>query len=246
MTSTRRPTKAEARRARVEAARAALARARRRSRNIRVAAWSAAVVVAVAVVVIVVVVLNRSPVPQTATAGPSMVTSAPTSAAGVQGRTSNPPWDVPVDTSAAVAAAGLPMLGAEGNAVHIHAHLDLIVNGAPVRVPADIGVDDARQKISPLHSHDTSGVIHIESPTAPATFTLGQFFVEWQVSLAADHVGGLVVDDTHQLKVYVNGRLYTGDPAAIVLAVHDEIAIVYGTPVQQTSVPGTYQWTNGL
>jgi hypothetical protein len=239
MTSTRRPTKAEIKRTRVEAARAAAARVQRRSRNIRIGLWSAAVVVAIAVVVTVIVVLNRPHAPQG-------VNAAPTPAASAQGRTSNPPWDAPADASAAVAAARLPMLGEEGNAVHIHAHLDIIVNGAPVQVPADIGIDNARQKISPLHSHDTTGVIHIESPTAPATFTLGQFFTEWQVSLAADHIGGLVADSTHQLKAYVNGKPNTGDPAGIVLAAHDEIAIVYGTPAQQTNVPSTYQWTSGL
>jgi hypothetical protein len=246
MTSTRRPTKAETRRARAEAARAALARAQRRSRNIRLATWSAAVIAAVALVVVVIVVLNRSHPPQTATAAPSPTVGAPSAAAGAQGRTSNPPWDKPTDTSAAVAAAGLPMLGEEGNAVHIHAHLDIIINGAPIQVPANIGLDEVRQQISPLHSHDTSGVIHIESPTTPATFTLGQFFTEWQVSLAADHIGGLTTDSTHQLKTYVNGKPYTGDPAGLVLAAHDEIAIVYGTQAQQTNVPSTYHWTNGL
>jgi hypothetical protein len=243
MTSTRHRTKAETKRARAEEARAAAARARRRSRNIRLAVWSAAVVVAIAVVVTVVVVLNRPHTPQPATAAPS---TAPPPVASAHGRTSNPPWDPPADASAAVAAAGLPMLGEEGNAVHVHAHLDIIANGVPVQVPADLGIDEAHQKISPLHSHDTTGVIHIESPTAPATFTLGQFFAEWQVSLAADHIGGLVADGTHQLKVYVNGQPYNGDPASIVLAAHDEIAIVYGTAAQQTSVPGSYQWTNGL
>src|SRR5262249_9367225 len=150
------------------------------------------------------------------------------------------------DAPGAVGAAGLPMLGEEGNAVHIHAHLDIIVNGAPVQIPSGIGIDEAQQKISPLHSHDTTGVIHVESPTAPATFTLGQFFTEWQVSLAADHIGGLVADGTHQLKVYVNGKPYTGDAAGTVLKAHGEIAIVYGTQAQQTNVPSTYQWTNGL
>ena len=243
MTSTRRPTKAEIKRARAEAARAAAARAQRRSRNLRIGLWSAAVVVAIAVVVTVVVVLNRPHTPRAVNATSS---TAPTPAASAQGRTSNPPWDAPADASAAVAAAGLPMLGEEGNAVHIHAHLDIIVNGAPVQIPAEIGLDNARQKISPLHSHDTTGVIHVESPTAPATFTLGQFFTEWQVSLAIDHIGGLVADGTQQLKVYINGKLRPGDPADIVLAAHDEIAIVYGTQAQQTNVPSTYQWTNGL
>jgi hypothetical protein len=138
------------------------------------------------------------------------------------------------------------MLGAEGNALHIHAHLDVIVNGSPVQVPADIGVDEARHQISPLHSHDTTGVIHVESPNKTDVFTLGQFFGEWQVSLAADHIGGLTTDATHHLTVYVNGAPRTGDPAGIVLAAHDEIAVVYGTDAQQTNVPKSYQWTNNL
>jgi hypothetical protein len=138
------------------------------------------------------------------------------------------------------------MLGEEGNALHIHAHLDVIADGKPVQVPADIGVDDARQMISPLHSHDTTGVIHVESPNKADTFTLGQFFAEWDVALSADHIGGLTADDTHHLTVYVNGTPRAGDPAAIVLAAHDEIAIVYGTDAEQITVPSSYPWTNGL
>jgi hypothetical protein len=237
--ATKRRSTAESKRARVEAAQAAAALARRRSRNRRIGLWSAAAVAVIALTATVILLLNRPDSTHAAT-------PASTPSLGAVGRTSSPPWAAPADASAAVSAAGLPMLGEEGNAVHIHAHLDIIVDGAPVPVPADIGVDEARQKISPLHSHDTTGVIHIESPTAPATFTLGQFFAEWQVSLSADHLGGLTTDNTHHLKVYLNGALREGDPAGIILAAHDEIAIVYGTDAQQTTVPHTYQWSNGL
>jgi hypothetical protein len=237
MAARSRPTKAEIKRAQAEAARAAAARAQRRSRQLRAGLWAAGAIVVAALVVTTILVLNRSPAPTS--------TGTPAPPASAQGRTTSPPWDAPADASAAVAAAGLPMLGEEGSAVHIHAHLDIIVNGSAIQVPADIGVDDARQKISPLHSHDTTGVIHIESPT-PTTFTLGQFFSEWQVSLAADHIGGLVADNSHHLKVYVNGTRHDGDPAGIVLAAHDEIAIVYGTDAQQQNPPRTYSWSNGL
>lgn len=240
MATTRRSTKAELKQARAEAARAAFARAKRRSRMRRLGLWSAAgVAVAAAAVATTVVLLNHRDTSQAATA-------VPASAVGAVGRTSNPPWDAPRDASAGVAAAGLSMLGEEGNEVHIHAHLDIIANGNPVQIPADIGVDEARHKISPLHSHDTTGVIHIESPVKDATFTLGQFFTEWQLSLSADHIGGLATDDSHHLKAYVNGKLRTGDPTGIVLAAHDEIAIVYGTDAQQANVPSSYQWSNGL
>ncbi|MGE5827004.1 MAG: hypothetical protein ACM30G_01385 [Micromonosporaceae bacterium] len=245
MATTRRPTKAEIKRARAEAAQAALARAERRARNIRIGAWSAAAVAALAIVIVVISMVGRGSPPGAAGPTPTGGASTPAASSGV-GRATNPPWNAPADVPAAVTSAGLSMLGAEGNAVHIHTHLDVIVNGAPVTVPADIGVDEAHGKISPLHSHDPNGVIHVESPTKPATFTLGQFFAEWQVSLGIDHIGGLVADDTHHLKTYINGKPYTGNPADIVLAAHDEIALIYGTDAQQTNVPSSYAWANGL
>jgi hypothetical protein len=245
MPAAQRSTKAELRRARAEAARQAAARAQRRSRNLRIGLWSAGVVIVV-VVIAVVIALTRSHGQAPTASVPTGAASGSTPAPSAAGRTGNPPWGAPADASAAVAAAGLPMLGEEGSALHIHAHLDVIVDGAPVQVPAEVGIDEARQKISPLHTHDTTGVIHIESPDAKATFTLGQFFTEWQVSMSASHIGGLTADASHHLKAYVNGKLQDGDPAGIVLRAHDEIALVYGSDSQQVNVPSSYQWTNGL
>lgn len=240
MATTRRPTKAELKRARVEAARAAVAREQRRARNRRIVLWAAPIAAAIVLVVVLVVMLNKPSTDQTPNAAPTAVPSAAANAGG----TANPSWGAPANASAAVAAAGLPMLGAEGTALHIHAHLDVFVNGSPVPVAALVGIDEAAQKISPLHTHDTTGVIHIESPDAKATFTLGQFFTEWQVPLSANQLGGLNVDSTHQLKEYVNGKERDGDPASLQLAAHDEIALVYGSA--PASIPSSYQWTNGL
>lgn len=139
------------------------------------------------------------------------------------------------------------MLASEGTVEHIHAHLDVYVDGKAVTVPALIGIDESAQQLSPLHTHDTSGVIHIESPVK-ATFTLGQFLTEWQVSTSADHLGGLKTDAAHTLTAYVNGKAVTGDPAAITLGAHDEIALVYGTAAEnaQVSVPSSYAFASGL
>ncbi len=162
-----------------------------------------------------------------------------------QGRTTAPPWAAPADASARVAAAGLPMLGAEGQVLHIHAHLDILADGKPVVVSALIGIDESAASISPLHTHDTSGVIHIESPVK-ATFTLGQFMTEWNVQLSAQQIGGLKAGGGKELRAYVNGKQTKGDPAAIVLHAHDEIALVYGPAGQSVKVPSSYAWTNGL
>lgn len=76
--------------------------------------------------------------------------------------------------------ADLEPLSAEGTVMHIHQHLDIIINGKTVTIPPDIGVTSGF--ISPIHTHDGSGIIHIESPVKK-DFTLGQFFKEWNIDL---------------------------------------------------------------
>ena len=178
------------RQARMNAARLTVARAERRERRRRwlTAGIGVGVLAAIAVTIGVVIGVNSDGQPSTA----AQIPSAPPVTA--EGRTSNPPWPAPADVAGRVQAAGLPMLGEEGAVEHIHAHLDVLAGGRRVAVPENIGADEANQKISPLHTHDTTGVIHIESPVQ-ASFSLGQVFTEWQVSLAADHLGGLRVGD---------------------------------------------------
>lgn len=154
-------------------------------------------------------------------------------------------WPAPTDASAQVKAAGLPMLGQEGQVLHIHSHLDVFVDGKTVTVPALIGIDEAKQQISPLHTHDTSGVVHIESPVK-ADFTLGQFMKEWNVPLTKDALGTFKTGGGKELHAYVNGKAQTGDPAAIKLAAHAEIALVYGTSAEKVTVPDSYKWPEGL
>ena len=96
-----------------------------------------------------------------------------------------PPWALPANARPYVEAAGLTVLGEEQLEVHYHAHLDVIADGAKVTVPAGIGFEVSNGKVTGLtvlHTHDTSGVIHIES-AANKPYTLGQVFTEWGVAL---------------------------------------------------------------
>jgi hypothetical protein len=163
-----------------------------------------------------------------------------------------PPWALPANARPYVEAAGLTVLGEEQLAVHYHAHLDVIDAstgaGAKVTVPAGIGFEVSNGKVTGLtvlHTHDTSGVIHIES-AANKPYTLGQVFTEWAVALNATQVGGLHADATHVLKAYVNGRLFAGDPATIKLQRHLEIALWYGPSDQAPKVPSSYPFPAGL
>ncbi|MFC6884515.1 MULTISPECIES: hypothetical protein [Actinomadura] len=161
------------------------------------------------------------------------------------GRTTLPPWPAPKDARPGMRAAGLPLLSEDAKlAQHIHAHLDVIVNGKPVVVPADIGIDRKRHGVSPLHTHDTTGVLHIES-TKKEDFYLGQFFNEWQVSFSRKNLGGLRTSRTRVLKVHVNGALYKGDPRNLKLRAHDQIAVVYGKARSRVKVPGHYEFPPG-
>ena len=131
----------------------------------------------------------------------------------------------PDDTEAAVRAAGLVLLGSEQLAVHYHALLEVEVDGRSVDVPASIGI--GTEGISELHTHDTSGTIHIES-AEDVPFTLGQFMTEWDVALTPTCLGDHCVDADHALTVTVDGRRARGNPAEIVLERGMEIQITYG------------------
>src|SRR5690349_11907656 len=56
-------------------------------------------------------------------------------------RETKAPWSAPGDPMALTCAAGLIPEKAEFLQYHVHAHLDVFVDGKPVLVPAGIGID---------------------------------------------------------------------------------------------------------
>lgn len=135
--------------------------------------------------------------------------------------------------------SGLHPQTMEGAALHIHEHLDLYVKGRNVTVPALVGIDQAAGFLTELHTHDSSGIIHVESPTVRA-FTLGQFFCEWGVKLTATCLGPY----RGKLSWWVDGARMHGDPAQLVLREHQEIVIAAGDP--PVNVPASYAFPPGL
>ena len=157
------------------------------------------------------------------------------------------PWIAErANLKARLLSIGLPALSAEGTVMHIHQHLDIFINGNQTPVPAEIGIGNTEHFISPLHTHDNSNIIHVESPTVEI-FTLGQFFDVWGLKLSRDCIGGYCADATKKLSVYVNGELQTSDPRSIKLAPHQEIAIIYGTKEEAPKViPSSFEFPAGL
>jgi hypothetical protein len=160
--------------------------------------------------------------------------------------TEAPAWPAPDDPMARTEAAGLEPAVKEHLQTHRHSHLDVLVDGQPVVVPAGIGIDITdpgvrhaggsyggieectHPCISPLHTHDATGIIHTES-AEDELLTLGQLFTEWGVELDDECVGDFCEGDT-EIAVYIGRDEYDGDPADIELEDQRQIAIVIGTP----------------
>jgi hypothetical protein len=163
-----------------------------------------------------------------------------------------PPWAPPIitnpqETAKYVEAAGLPY-SEEMLSVHYHAHLDINVNGSVVVVPQYIGFvanGTTLAGLAPLHTHDSTGIIHIEN-SVPATFYLGQFFIEWGVKFTKTCLGPYCAGNGKELAVFVDGTRYTGDPTQLVLKKHQEIAIEYGPTGELPTPPSSYAFPNGL
>src|SRR5262249_2537553 len=149
-----------------------------------------------------------------------------------------------------IASAHLvPVLG--GLARHDHVHLDVIVDRRKVTVPAGVGLAErvnarpckpptpagsacnagdyftALVANSPLPTHSTSGIIHIE-PDRPGRYTLGQFFDEWGVRLTQSCLGGDCTGGGKELAVFLDGRRASGSFRTLALGNHQEIAVVLG------------------
>ena len=116
---------------------------------------------------------------------------------------------------------------------HVHTHLALFDNGKQMQVPSFIGFAPnlAGGCLYWLHTHDSSGIIHIEAPDINppqgGPYTLGMFFDVWGQSLHRNNVAGFVGPVT----AYVNGTKYDGDLHSIPLRAHQQIVLEVGSPV---------------
>jgi hypothetical protein len=160
----------------------------------------------------------------------------------------NAPWGAnTVGLPARLRQLGLRPLSFEGEVQHTHQHVDLYLNGVHVALPAGIGIGrDANGTFySPVHTHDRTGIVHVES-TTKTTYTLGQFFGVWGVRLTGTCIDGECDADARSLRTYVDGRPYRGDPARIPLTPHEEIVLAYGTRAElPKKIPSSYGFPSG-
>lgn len=85
--------------------------------------------------------------------------------------------------------------------IHWHPHLTIKINGENYLIPANIGLSGVHM---PMHTHDASGIIHMENnrPTKK-NVVLGYFFEVWGKKFSKDCIFEFCTDKG-ELKIYVN------------------------------------------
>ena len=196
------------------------------------------------------------PAPRTSAHYAALSTLGPLKAAPAAGAMG--PEKVPIPAAQALAGTsaatsgqaidGISCQTAEQTVFHIHTHLTIFVHGQQRQVPAGIGIPHAvAQQTSAgpfvdsgrcfywLHTHAADGIIHIESPEQ-RTFTLGDFFDEWNQPLSAGQVGPA----KGAVTVIVNGKVWTGSPRNVPLGSHENLQVEVGAPLV---APETINWS---
>ena len=225
-------TKAErreaARRERQELIRKAAIRRKRR----RVALVLGVIVLVAGVAVGVVLAATGSNGPTSKTALPGLQTSTLS-----PGQTWQPEYSHLPDR---LNTLGLPSAPSMTATFHHHDLLQIYIHGQPVSVPSQIGIDNNAGYLTSIHTHDASGIVHLESPT-PHPYTLGEVFDVWGVRFTRSCIGGYCSKGGDQLRVYVNGNAIGGDPATIKLGQHMDVVVTFGTTKELPNpIPKTY------
>lgn len=119
---------------------------------------------------------------------------------------------------------------------HFHVHVEVLLDGTRLTVPAGIGVGKPWGENPPgfittgecfawIHTHDTTGVVHVFTQFGKFD-DLGQVFSVWGQPL--DGAGALGFHGP--IAVLVNGQTMAGDPRSVPLKNFENIVIELGKP----------------
>jgi hypothetical protein len=219
--SSRKEQKEQLRQERLEREKAAAASAGRK-RRLQIGGGVGLLAVIVAVVVVLIVSSGGG-------SGSSTASSGSDSGAGDIGLSvGSAPWAPEYSFLAQrLAAYNFPPQTDVG--YHVHAELKVYINGKQTTVPANLGIDPQGRFISPIHTHDTSGVVHMES-TKFYPFTLGEFINIWGVKFTDNQLGQYKAGDGgNVLQLWVNGK-QVADPVNYKMRAHDVMILGYGKP----------------
>jgi hypothetical protein len=116
----------------------------------------------------------------------------------------------------------------EQTAVHYHALVYIYINGQQVQVPQGVGIASDSSCYYWMHTHDASGVIHMEAPSG-RDFTLGNFFDIWSTKFTQLGYHN-ELSSAAGWTVYIGSQKYNGDFHNIVLKSHMIVTLAYNSP----------------
>ena len=99
--------------------------------------------------------------------------------------------------------------------IHWHPMISIFINGEQQTIPPNIGItvgksidwDVSGMRMSPMHTHDFDGVIHMEQDRPKArTLKLGYFFEVWDKTFSDQCIFEYCNGDGGTVKMFVNGE----------------------------------------
>jgi hypothetical protein len=119
--------------------------------------------------------------------------------------------------------------------IHMHPYLVIDIKGTNVTVPEGVGILQGQTCFEPIHTHDSSGLLHIELSQTDAqghNYTLADFFSIWAYTAKADStkapalngaalpvefsstdIFGFKTNSTYQVTLLVDGKPSTAGPS---------------------------------
>ena len=98
--------------------------------------------------------------------------------------------------------------GHSGLADHYHPMLVISVLGNDVEVPGDIGINQPGCTMRPLHTHDSSGKIHVEFKESGVEAPLKAFFDTWGKHMDENGFDEYRVDENHEFLMFLSNYSY--------------------------------------
>ncbi len=108
-------------------------------------------------------------------------------------------------------------------ALHIHPIVKISIFGSETTIPANVGVNP--NWMSSIHTHDSTGKLHVESPCF-RSFALLDFFKIWDKTLNGSCIFEYCSNETNSLRILVNG-VETSLMENTILKDNDIINIIY-------------------
>jgi hypothetical protein len=88
-------------------------------------------------------------------------------------------------------------------ALHFHPHLEIEYLGDDVPIPPNVGISSRGMRV--IHTHDSSGELHVETPYV-AKLYLRDFFTIWRRNFNSTCLFDECVDENYTIEFFVNGQ----------------------------------------